>query len=139
MSHDAEWEEDWRRLRVQRDEVRQRWLCAVDALSTRAADPLGVKEVVRRHPWLSTGVGAGIGFLAVSLFMGIKKKKRKTPQPVVDETADDDEQPSVIGSAVRHAVTSVATPLLANFVQDRLSQFFNGHEEPATNGRATET
>ena len=57
MSDAASRREEWERLRAERAAARADLVRALDGVEEKARDPFGVKAAVRRHPYLTAGVG----------------------------------------------------------------------------------
>lgn len=105
----------WDRLAAEREALRTRLVATLRALDARAADPLGLMEAVRRHPYVAAGGAAAAGAVLVNLL---------APPQGGEPPANGDRAPSdgvsVLIDALRDAAVRAVSPFIVDFVTAQL-------------------
>lgn len=122
---DMAWEEEWAALVAEREAARERWQVGAAELAVKARDPLGLKKLTRKYPFIVTGVAAGVGALLAGLL-----SSHRGPAPAESRETPAD-QPTMWGSLLRNAAVSFVAPMVQNFVAEKMAQFLDpeGAEE----------
>jgi hypothetical protein len=127
----------WKQLRAERAAARAELVASLDALETRARDPLRLKERMRKHPILFAGVATVAGALLVRLVMG---GRDAAPAPAAREAPGRPrrERPDLIDT-LRDAALRVAAPWVTRFVDEHLAAAEHADEGHVTNGAESAT
>jgi hypothetical protein len=132
VSDSAARREEWARLRAERAALRETFVQSVHALEVRAQDPFGLKEKVRRHPFLAAGLAAGAGAILVNLLMPRRSADAGNGEAARTDAKDDRGSP--VFDALRDAALRVAGPWVTRFVADHLGPRAERGEPSETNG-----
>jgi len=137
LNDDSSRRDEWERLRAERAATRASLVQSLHALDVRARDPFGLKEKVRKHPYLVAGIAAGAGAVLVNLLMPKGSSDGGKGRAADDVDSADDGVGSRVFDSLRDAALRVVTPWITRFVAERLGRYVDLGEAPETDGSET--
>jgi hypothetical protein len=129
---DAARDRHWESLRAERAAARAALVASLDKIEERARDPFRLKERMRKHPVLFTGIAAGAGALLVKMILGARDA---APAPPARDAGarSRDEAPDLL-ETLRDAALRVATPWVTRYVEEHFGRRDVADEVHTANG-----